>query len=214
MENLNPSPPQSSRSDFTHALQVARTAMEMDVIDHLTATSCASALGVIRGAVRQADGLIKDARTEEEARMREAVAQRVGDVVEARRELNEADEALEKKLTNWRRAMDVVAVDVREHQKRQREARYAATQEVQPEDYIPPAPTVYDTPNGRVCLVKRWKFSVIDLGKVPEEYTVRVLDRKKVWKAIYDGTRSIPGLDIEQDDTTTFSETTVVAEEP
>jgi len=214
--SLTESPPKPSfLSDYEQALATARTAVELEVVDQITATSCASALGVVRGAQRDAERRYRAIEKEEKDAARAATMARGGALLDVVRELVEADKVLEEKLVLWRRTMDVVAVSKREHEERMYEE--ALAQSVNPDfteangppvkTYIPPAPSVYDVPNGRVGLVKRWKFREVDVTKVPDEYTKRVVDRDKVWEAIRkDGVRSIPGLEIYQDDNVSFSE--------
>ena len=55
------------------------------------------------------------------------------------------------------------------------------------------------TATGTSYTVKKWKYKLIDLDKVPEEYTSIILVEKYVLQAIESGVREIPGLEIYED---------------
>ena len=52
------------------------------------------------------------------------------------------------------------------------------------------------TAEGTSFVVKTWKFNVVSLDQVPNEFILKAVDSKTVQKAIDAGIREIPGLDI------------------
>lgn len=85
------------------------------------------------------------------------------------------------------------------------DAAEAKRKEADP-DFYRPAPTItVEKPAntiGNAAQTKFWTFEETDFSKVPDEY--KVIDRVKVNKAIAEGAREIPGLNIYQDTRTSF----------
>jgi len=47
--------------------------------------------------------------------------------------------------------------------------------------------------------IPTWKYTLVDIDQVPDQFTITILDNVKVNRALKNGVRSIPGLDIFED---------------
>jgi len=80
-----------------------------------------------------------------------------------------------------------------------KDAKKAGVESVRvPDVIIPEVQTKTKTEDGTAFIKKEWTYRIIDISQVPREYMI--LDEKKVKGAVKAGMRSIPGLEIFEDD--------------
>lgn len=128
----------------------------------------------------------KDFLIEEKAKADKAEKERLAEIarLEAKKQA-ELDEALKN---NNDKALDRAA----EAEKAEAEAK-AAPAEV-------PAPIKkVDVEGVKTNFIDRWKYDIINTNEIPENYTQRIADDKKIKAAIAMGVREIPGIKIYND---------------
>lgn len=99
--------------------------------------------------------------------------------LEAERKLQEEQAKLQAKLDKAAKKAGVESVKV-------------------PDVIVPELQTKTKTEDGTAFIKKEWTYRIIDISQVPREYMI--LDEKKVKGAVKAGIRSIPGLEIFEDD--------------
>jgi len=104
--------------------------------------------------------------------------------------LMEADSTIRGKILVWREAEEEKAAKQQAIRDKVRATKEAKGIETEPVKAVVP-----DV--GESTTAKRWTYDVVNITKVPREYLA--LDTSVVWRAIRNGVRNIPGLDIRQE---------------
>lgn len=121
------------------------------------------------------------------------------------RAINETFKKLKEPLTQARTLLTKKIVDWKVAERERLEAEEARRRKIQEAHekagHQVKAPVVLERPDNKIGNTqtrKVWTFKVIDFGKVPDEY--KVLSNPWVNKAIREGVREIPGIEIYQEE--------------
>jgi len=191
------------------ALYAADDTEVLEVSDRTTFTAAGGTLARLKKGERAASEYKKNGRIPlvEEVKLFDRACQGIIS------KLAEAGKMLNDKMTKWRQAEEVLnaqlrtdAAEAAQQLQEQLAAKARAAGVAEPpqvEVYVAPPPKTVDIApedgGGRVTVTSRWTYEVENAADVPREYCEPSAGLLR--KAVNDGTRTIPGVRIFQQDT-------------